>query len=54
MMNEFIMLNWYHYDLNYFIINTLRKFKSENKNFNTKKNLKDRMYLDNPLKIKRD
>ena len=26
-MNEFIMLNWYHFDLNYKIINQLKKKK---------------------------
>ena len=52
-MNEFIMLNWYHYDLNINIINNLRK-KITNHEDSTKEIIKRRMFYDFTLKIKED
>ena len=51
-MNEFIMLNWYHFDLNYKIINYLKKRQSIKSDY--KKITKNRMDQDFKLKIKKD
>ena len=51
-MNEFIMLNWYHFDLNYRIIEQLRKQKF--KKIDYKIEIKDRLNRDFNLKIKED
>ncbi len=51
-MNKFIMLNWYHFDLNNIIINKLKsrkKLKIPNKI-----KIKSRMDNDFRLKIKQD
>tara|TARA_Y100000813_G_C23868087_1_gene214360 strand:- start:313 stop:471 length:159 start_codon:yes stop_codon:yes gene_type:complete len=52
-MNDFIMLNWYHFDLNYYIINKKRKIKNINKKKN-KKEIFDRIMSEIKLKIKKD
>ena len=52
-MNEFTMFNWYHYDLNYDIIERLGGFKKKSYN-KQKKIIKDRMDKDFKLKIKKD
>ena len=44
-MNEFTMFNWYHYDLNYDIIERLKGFKKKSCN-KQKKIIKDRMDKD--------
>lgn len=50
-MNEFIMLNWYHFDLNYKIINQLKKQKCKK---NYKEQIKYRIDKDFKLKIKNE
>lgn len=50
-MNEFIMLNWYHFDLNYKIINQLKKLKIKKK---YKEQIKYRLDKDFKLKTKKD
>lgn len=50
-MNEFIMLNWYHFDLNYKIINIL---KNNKKSTSKKYIIYDRIQNDFQLKIKKD
>ena len=50
-MNEFIMLNWYHFDLNYKIINQLKKKKIKK---NYKEQIKYRLDKDFKLKTKKD
>lgn len=53
-MNEFIILNWYHFDLNHDII---KKLKSTNKiNYYNKEKIiiKERLDMDFKLKIKYD
>lgn len=52
-MNRFIILNWYHYDLNYRIINYLRNDKKIKK-IDKKKINKERMEFDFKLKVKND
>ena len=52
-MNEFIMFNWYHYDLNYDIINIL-KSKIKKKINKDKIIIKNRIDMDFNLKIKYD
>ena len=52
-MNDFIMLNWYHFDLNYYIKNKKRKIKNINKKKN-KKEIFDRIMSEIKLKIKKD
>ncbi len=51
-MNEFIMLNWYHFDLNYKIIKIIRKNKPNI--ISKKKTILDRIQNDFQLKIKKD
>ena len=51
-MNEFIMLNWYHFDLNYKIIKIIKKNKSDI--ISKKKTMLDRIQNDFQLKIKKD
>ena len=55
-MNEFIMFNWYQYDLNYDIIKELRnKYKKTCIYSKDKKIIiKERIEMDNQLKIKYD
>ena len=55
-MNEFIKLNWYHFDLNY---NIIKFIKNKSKNSYQTPNLKvkillDRIRNDLTLKIKED
>ena len=51
-MNEFIMLNWYHFDLNYRIINQLKRQKIKKENY--KRKIKHRIDKDFKLKIKKE
>tara|TARA_B100000161_G_C33542179_1_gene411162 strand:- start:1501 stop:1662 length:162 start_codon:yes stop_codon:yes gene_type:complete len=53
-MNEFIMLNWYHFDLNYKIIKIIKDRKIKKTKKNNKKDLVDRIKNDFQLKIKKD
>ena len=53
-MNEFIMLNWYHYDLNFNLINNLKTKKEASKELSIKESIKRRMFYDFSLKIKYD
>ena len=50
-MNDFIMLNWYHFDLNY---NIIYKLKNNKCNKSKKKELKNRIDKDFHFKIKKD
>ena len=53
-MNKFMILNWYHYDLNYKIINFLKEKKQNKSKIKNKNYVKNRMELDFRLKIKND
>ena len=53
-MNEFIMLNWYHFDLNYKIIKIIKDRKINITKKSNKRNLVDRIKYDFQLKIKKD
>ena len=53
-MNEFIMLNWYHYDLNYKIIRNLKNNIINNKIICKKNNNIKRIKTEFRLKIKKD
>jgi len=52
-MNEFIMLNWHNFDLNYIIIQNLKQ-GTLIKNNSYKKTTKLRMDMDFQLKIEKD
>ena len=52
-MNDFIMLNWYHFDLSYYIINK-KKNNIKRKKKDKKKEIIDRILYDHQLKIKKD
>ena len=52
-MNEFIMLNWYHYDLNYKIIKIIKN-NNNKKKISIKSKIYDRIQNDFQLKIKKD
>ena len=47
-MNIFVIKNWYHYDLNFKIINYL---KTNNNNIDNKEKLKKRIEYDFKLKL---